>query len=186
MPKTRPPYAPEFRQQMVKLIRAGRDLQDLACELKSFAQAIRNWVADADRWDGRRKPKPATADATLTSTEWAELARLPRENKQLRLEREILSRAAAWFARETGHHQRGLHPARFAQREFLGEQEVDGLKRAHLAALDPAQGGVHDLQRHRHLQADEAALDAVHDARLGLGGAHGSLPRPARPRPIAS
>ena len=102
MPKTRPPYAPEFRQQMVDLVRAGRDPQHLAQEFEPSAQAIRNWVADADRRDGRREPKPAAADVVLTSTERDELARLRRENKQLRLEREILSRAAAWFARETG------------------------------------------------------------------------------------
>ena len=102
MPKTRPPYAPEFRQQMVDLVRAGRDPQDLAREFEPSAQVIRNWVADAGRLDGRREPKPAAADVALTSTERDELARLRRENKQLRLEREILSRAAAWFARETG------------------------------------------------------------------------------------
>ena len=102
MPKTRPPYAPEFRQQMIDLARAGRDPKDLAREFEPSAQAIRNWVADADRRDGRREPKPAAADAALTSTERDELARLRRENKQLRLERDILSRAAAWFARETG------------------------------------------------------------------------------------
>ena len=97
MPKTRPPYAPEFRQQMVDLVRAGRDAQDLAREFEPSAQAIRNWVAEADRRDGRREPKPtaAAADATLTLAERDELARLRRENKQLRLERDILSRATA-------------------------------------------------------------------------------------------
>ena len=102
MPKTRPPYALEFRQQMVDLVRAGRDPEDLAREFEPSAQAIRNWVVDADRRDGRRVPKPTTVDAALTATERDELARLRRENKQLRLERDILSRAAAWFARETG------------------------------------------------------------------------------------
>ena len=62
MPKTRPPYAPEFRQQMVDLVRAGRDPQDLAREFEPSGQAIRNWVADADRRDGRREPKPAAVD----------------------------------------------------------------------------------------------------------------------------
>ena len=62
-------------------------------------QAIRHWVAEADRRDGRREPKPAAA---LTSTERDELGRLRRENKPLRLARDSLSRAAAWFARETG------------------------------------------------------------------------------------
>jgi transposase len=59
------------------------------------AQAIRNWVAQADRDEGRR------ADG-LTTAERQELGRLRRENRQLRIEREILSKAAAWFARETG------------------------------------------------------------------------------------
>jgi transposase len=102
MPKTRPPYAPEFRRQMVDLVRAGRDPADLAREFEPSAQAIRNWVAEADRQEGRGREKPAAADAALTAAEREELARLRRENKQLRLERDILSRAAAWFARETG------------------------------------------------------------------------------------
>ena len=103
MPKTRPPDAPEFRRQMVELVRAGRDPADLAREFEPSAQAIRNWVAEADRREGRRPAaKPAPADAALTAAEREELARLRRENKQLRLERDILSRAAAWFARETG------------------------------------------------------------------------------------
>ena len=55
----------------------------------------------ADWQDGRRKAKPA-ADAGLSAAEREELSRLRRENKQLRLERDILSRATAWFARETG------------------------------------------------------------------------------------
>ena len=112
MPKTRPPYAPEFRQQMVDLVRAGRDAQDLAREFEPSAQAIRNWVAEADRREGRREPRPpAAADATLTPAERDELARLRRENKQLRLERDILSRAAAWFARETGVVPPGSTPS---------------------------------------------------------------------------
>ena len=104
MPKTRPPYAPEFRRQMVELVRAGRDPTDLSREFEPSAQAIRNWVAEADRQEGRRSARPASAagDPGLTTTEREELVRLRRENKQLRLERDILSRATAWFARETG------------------------------------------------------------------------------------
>ncbi len=98
MPKTRPPYSPEFRRQMVDLVRSGRDPTDLAREFEPSSQAIRNWVAQAGRQEGRREEK---VDG-LTVTERDELARLRRENKQLRLERDILSRAAAWFARETG------------------------------------------------------------------------------------
>ncbi len=98
MPKTRPPYAPEFRRQIVELVRAGRDPTDLAREFEPSVQAIRNWVAQADRSEGRRDQK----NDALTTAEREELVRLRRENKQLKLERDILSRAAAWFARETG------------------------------------------------------------------------------------
>ena len=86
---------------MVELVRAGRDPADLAREFEPSSQAIRNWVAQADRQDGCREAKPA-ADAGLSAAERDELTRLRRENKQLRLERDILSKAAAWFARETG------------------------------------------------------------------------------------
>ena len=92
MAKTRPPYAPEFRRQIVELVRAGRTPEELSREFEPSCQAIRNWVAAADRSEGRIAP---TAPVTG-------LARLRRENKQLRLEPDILSRATAWFARETG------------------------------------------------------------------------------------
>jgi transposase len=59
-------------------------------------------VAQADRQEGRREAKSAAADAGLSAAGREELTRLRRENKQLRLERDILSRATAWFARETG------------------------------------------------------------------------------------
>ena len=98
MPKTRPPYSPEFRRQMVDLVRAGRSPEDLAREFEPTAQSICAWVAVADKQGGRREE----VAAGLVASERDELARLRRENKQLRLERDILSKAAAWFARETG------------------------------------------------------------------------------------
>jgi transposase len=88
-----PPYSPEFRRQMVDLVRAGRDPADFAREFEPTAQSISHWVAQADRQEGRREEK----GGGLTAAERDELARLRRENKQLRLERDILSRAAAWF-----------------------------------------------------------------------------------------
>ena len=94
MAKTRPPYTPEFRRQMIELVRAGRSPEELAKEFEPTAQSIRNWVAQAERDAGRR-------DDGLSSAERDELSRLRRENRQLRLERDILSKAAAWFARET-------------------------------------------------------------------------------------
>ena len=94
MPKTRGPYPPEFRRQMVELARAGRSAEELAREFEPSAQAIRNWMRQADRDEGRREDG-------LTSPERDELRRLRRELKQVKLEREILAKAAAWFARET-------------------------------------------------------------------------------------
>ena len=93
-PRKRGAYPPEFRRQMVELVRAGRRPEELEREFEPTAQTIRNWVAQADRDEGRR------ADG-LTSAERQELNRLRRENRQLKVERDILSRAAAWFARET-------------------------------------------------------------------------------------
>ena len=87
-------YAAEFLRQMVELVRAGRGSEELAREFEPSGQTIRNWVNQADLDEGRRQDG-------LTSEERAELRRLRRENRQLRLEREILSKAAAWFARET-------------------------------------------------------------------------------------
>jgi len=83
---------------MVELVRAGRDPAELALEFEPTAQSISHWVAQADRQEGRREEK----GNGLSAAEREELTRLRRENKQLRLERDILSRAAAWFARETG------------------------------------------------------------------------------------
>ena len=94
MPRTRPPYPEEFRRRMVELVRAGRSPYQLAKEFEPTALTISNWVKQADLDEGRR------ADG-LTTEERNELTRLRRENKRLRLEREILAKAAAWFARET-------------------------------------------------------------------------------------
>ena len=79
---------------MVELVRAGRSPEDLARKYEPSAAAIRNWVVQADRDEGRR------ADGA-TSEERDELRRLRRENSVLREEREILRKAAAWFAKET-------------------------------------------------------------------------------------
>jgi molybdate transport system regulatory protein len=78
MSKTKPPYTPEFRRQMVELVRTGRSPDDLAQDFEPTAQSIRNWVAQADRDAGRR------GDG-LTTAEREELDRLRRENRRLRL-----------------------------------------------------------------------------------------------------
>jgi transposase len=89
------PYPPEFRQQMVELVRAGRSPEELGREFEPSGQTIRNWVRQADLDEGRRSDG-------LTTEERNELRRLRRETRQLKLEREILEKAAAWFAQETG------------------------------------------------------------------------------------
>jgi len=94
MARKNPPYTPEFRRQMIELVRSGRSPESLAKEFEPTAQAIRNWVAQAERDAGRR-------DNGLTTEERDEINRLRREVRQLKLERDILSKAAAWFARET-------------------------------------------------------------------------------------
>ena len=80
MAERRAPYAPEYRRQMVELVRAGRTPGELAREFGCSSQAIRNWVRQADRDEGP------------TSVEREELRRLRRENRQLREEREILKK----------------------------------------------------------------------------------------------
>lgn len=94
MPRTRPPYPPEYRRQMVELVRSGRSPEELAKEFEPSGPSIRSWVKQADLDEGRREDG-------LTTAEREELTRLRRENRQLREEREILAKAAAWFARET-------------------------------------------------------------------------------------
>ena len=93
MAKSQPQYTPEFRRQMVGLHRAGRKFDELAKEFGVTSWTIRQWVKRADRDGGG-------GDGGLTTLEREELARLRRENRKLREEREILSKAAAWFANE--------------------------------------------------------------------------------------
>jgi transposase len=95
MPKSHRPYPPEYRERMMELVQSGRSPESLAREFEPSAQCIRNWVRQAERDAGRRHDG-------LTTDERTELQRLRRENATLREEREILKKAAAWFARETG------------------------------------------------------------------------------------
>ena len=94
MPRTHPRYPDEYRQQILELDRAGRSPDELAKEFEPTAQTIRNWIKQSELDHGQRQDG-------LTSDEKAELTRLRKENKQLQLEREILKKAAAWFAQES-------------------------------------------------------------------------------------
>ena len=87
-------YTPEFKRQMVDLVRSGRTPASLSKEFGPTPWSISLWVKQDDREAG------AGDGGGLTSTEREELARLRRENRKLKEEREILSKAAAWFATE--------------------------------------------------------------------------------------
>ena len=88
-------YAPEFKRQMVDLVRSGRSPASLAKEFGPTAWTIALWVRQAQRDIGK-------GDGGLTTAEREELSRLRREVRKLKEEREILSKAAAWFATESG------------------------------------------------------------------------------------
>ncbi len=87
------PYAAEFRARVVDLARSGRTLLSLSKEFGVTDTTIRNWLRQADLDQGRRTDG-------LTTEEKQELARLRKEVVRLREERDILEKAAAWFAQE--------------------------------------------------------------------------------------
>ncbi len=94
MPKSRPPYPEEFRREAVTLVRAGRTIPDVATSLGVTEQSLRNWVK-RDQLERRER------DDGLTLAEREELRDLRRQVKRLEQERDLLKRAAAFFARET-------------------------------------------------------------------------------------
>ena len=94
MPKTRPAYPDEFRREAVQMLRAGRTPRELSESLGVSEQTLRNWRRQ-DQVDRHER------DDGLTSDERDELRRLRRENVRLKQERDLLKRAAAFFAAET-------------------------------------------------------------------------------------
>ena len=98
VPKT-PPYPEEFRREAVRLLRRGdRTVPELARDLGCSQQSLRNWSQQADVDEGRRDG--------LSSEERDELKRLRRENRILTEEREILRKAAAFFASDSDRTRR--------------------------------------------------------------------------------
>ena len=131
MPKSRPPYSAEFRARMVELVRAGRTPEALSREFEPTAQSIWNWVRQAERDQGVRLDG-------LTSDEKEELRRLRREVRVLREEKEILAKAAAWFAEETGRRlgppstsSTSRTPTRACQAMEIAARAVNGLDPSH-------------------------------------------------------
>ena len=95
MPRTNPPYPMEYRKEIVELVCGGESPEMLAQRFEPSAQTIRNWVAQSEIDEGRQQDGRKKSESE-------ELRRLRREVKRLQQERDILAKAAAWFARETG------------------------------------------------------------------------------------
>lgn len=94
MPKSRPPYPPEFRREAVAMVRSGRPVKEVAEALGMTEQSLRTWVKQ-EALDRRER------DDGLTSAEREELRALRRENARLKQERDLLKRAAAFFAADS-------------------------------------------------------------------------------------
>ncbi|MCB9635306.1 MAG: transposase [Sandaracinus sp.] len=91
--RARRSFTPEFKADAVRLTKSGKSITQVARELDLTETALREWVRRAEADAGERQD-------VLTTEERQELARLRRENKQLRQEREILKAAATFFAKE--------------------------------------------------------------------------------------
>lgn len=88
-------YPPAYREQIIALAGAGRTSKELAQEFEPSERPIRNWIFQAEADCGERP-------GALTIDEHEELSRLRHENRQLKVERDILGKAAAWCVRESG------------------------------------------------------------------------------------
>ena len=94
MPRTRPPYPEEFRREAIRLAQLGdKPQRKLAKDLGVSDVTLRNWLKQERAERGERP-------GGMSTEEREELARLRDENATLRLEREILRKAAVFFARE--------------------------------------------------------------------------------------
>jgi transposase len=95
MPKTKPPYAQGFRDQMVELVRSGRNPSDLSKEFGCHVTSILSWVRKAGGSGATMLPADVAA---LNAQERQELIELRRKLRQVQMERDILAKATAWFA----------------------------------------------------------------------------------------
>src|SRR5215207_9721471 len=187
VPRTRPPYPPEFRAEAVRLLRAtGKSPQQVADDLGVSRQSVANWARQADLDAGLR-------DDGLTTAEREELRRLRREVRELREEREILKKAALgsigrcnaddgvvstgrWADGAAG--TAGVEPRAEAGAvvalEGRGVAQRDRPGAGQAAGLDPWR---RRLQRRVRAGRAPALSARAHDHRTG-----GDLPRPGRGR----
>ena len=157
MPRSRPPYAPEYRRQMIELVRAGRTPEDLAREFEPSSQAIGNWFVQADRDEGRRGDGPSTAQQE-------ELRGLRREIRRLREERDILAKVCS--GDRTGEVYRFM---RAHQAEF----RIATMARV-LGVSPSGYYAWRKRERSAHEAADEALserVQAIHQRSRGTYGA---------------
>ena len=91
MPRTRDPYPTEFREHIIALAHSGRSVESLSREFEPCTATIHAWIRQSEKDESPQ---------SLSDNEREELKRLRRENKVLRQERDILSKAAAWFAKD--------------------------------------------------------------------------------------
>ena len=94
MPRSKPPYPPEFRREALELLRvSGKPVSQIAKDLDVSEQTLYVWRRQADIDAGKREG--------LTTEEREELRALRKENRTLKMEKEILKKAAVFFAKET-------------------------------------------------------------------------------------
>ncbi len=116
--KTRPAYPAEFRQQIVELYATGRRIADLSKEFGVSQQSIATWVSRAGQLSSlldkgaaarssHKQGRVAAQTNALSEAERAELEQLRKEVRRLQTERDILSKATAWFANESVHGSKG-------------------------------------------------------------------------------
>jgi transposase len=118
VPRTRPPYPPEFRWEAIKLVGiSSKSQHQIAEDLGISDVTLRNWVRQAERDEGKRPDG-------LSSDEREELARLRRENQTLRMKREILKKAARFSPGRPASRRRDLRADRGGEGEVPGGRDV--------------------------------------------------------------
>ena len=123
MPRTRPPYPPEFRREAVELVRiSSKSQRQIAEDLGISDVTLRNWVKQAERDEGKRPDG-------LSTDEREELARLRRENQTLRMEREILKTPRPSSPGRPTSRRRGVLVRRGAEGQLPDRVDVSGARR---------------------------------------------------------